>query len=84
MSQTRIQYRFIAYLFINYGERIGRISILFLTFIVGLTLIAAPLPLLATDDGWDDATTVLHQNWDGQNGIDLTEQRFTSPAGHPA
>lgn len=84
MSQTRIQYHFIAYLFINYGERIGRISILFLTFIVGLTLIAAPLPLLATDDGWDDATTVLHQNWDGQNVIDLTEQLCNISAGHPA
>jgi len=55
-----------------------------LTLAIGLTLIAAPLPLLAMDEGWEGAVTVIHQNLNGENIIDLTQQLCDISAGHPA
>ncbi len=47
-------------------------------------MIAAPLPLLAMDEGWEGAVTVIHQNLKGENIIDLTQQLCDISAGHPA
>lgn len=41
---------------------------------LGLALVVAPLPSLAIAEGGEGAITFLHNNWDGDNVIDLTEQ----------